>query len=131
MTDESTFRKAIDEEPDNFALYLIFADWLEEQGDWRAPGYRWMGESKHRPRTIEMLRELSIRKVMAYEWFNLDSTGSRTYAPHRLPGYLYFLLRLGSSVEPNLYYKTRKDAEEDLCKAVCKQMCFTIPLGEL
>jgi uncharacterized protein (TIGR02996 family) len=130
---EQTFREALDEGPDNFAMYLVFADWLEESGDWRAPGYRWMGESKHRPRVIEMLREVTGKKIKAYEWFNLDATGSRQYAPHRLPGYLFYLLRGGGTEypgEPNLYYKKRKDAEEALCKAVCKQLNYNIQYTE-
>ena len=37
------FQKQLDDEPENWALKLVFADWLEERNDWRAEGYRWLG----------------------------------------------------------------------------------------
>ena len=49
MTDEDTFQAALDAEPDNSAMRLVFADWLEERGDWRAAGYRWMAERGKAP----------------------------------------------------------------------------------
>jgi uncharacterized protein (TIGR02996 family) len=49
MTDESAFQAALDADPSNHDLRLVFADWLEEQGDWRAIGYRWMGRHRKFP----------------------------------------------------------------------------------
>lgn len=49
MTDESAFQAGLDEKPDNHDLRLVFADWLEDQGDPRAPGYRWMGLRQKHP----------------------------------------------------------------------------------
>jgi uncharacterized protein (TIGR02996 family) len=46
---EEPFQLAIEAEPWKWSNYLMFADWLEEQGDWRAPGYRWLGENRKRP----------------------------------------------------------------------------------
>jgi len=36
MSDTLPFLRAIAEEPDDDACRLVFADWLEERGDWRA-----------------------------------------------------------------------------------------------
>lgn len=43
LTTESDFQAALDAEPDNHLLRLIFADWLQERDDPRAAGYRALG----------------------------------------------------------------------------------------
>jgi hypothetical protein len=48
---EGPFQLSLDADLSCWSLYLTFADWLEERGDWRAPGYRWMGENRKRPST--------------------------------------------------------------------------------
>lgn len=40
MFDEEGFQRAIDADPTNATIRMVFADWLEEQGDPRAEGYR-------------------------------------------------------------------------------------------
>lgn len=42
--DEEAFHRAIAADVSNSTNRLVFSDWLEEQGDWRAEGYREMGE---------------------------------------------------------------------------------------
>jgi len=49
MTDEDAFHAALDANPADSTLRLIFADWLEERDDPRAAGYRAMGERGSRP----------------------------------------------------------------------------------
>ncbi len=44
MTDEDAFHAALDANPADSTLRLIFADWLEDRDDPRAAGYRAMGE---------------------------------------------------------------------------------------
>ena len=44
MTTESDFQTALDADPTDWQTRLVFADWLEEQGDSRVAGYRRMGE---------------------------------------------------------------------------------------
>lgn len=55
MTDtdvtESDFQAMLDADPSNSGLRLAFSDWLEDQGDERAEGYREIGEKGYRPRT--------------------------------------------------------------------------------
>jgi uncharacterized protein (TIGR02996 family) len=46
---EQAFRRMLISSPKCWSNYLVYADWLEEQGDWRAAGYRWMGEQHKRP----------------------------------------------------------------------------------
>lgn len=43
MTTEDDFQKKLDANPDDWQTRLVFADWLEEQGDPRAEGYRALG----------------------------------------------------------------------------------------
>lgn len=43
MTGEEDFQAALDAEPDNHHLRMIFGDWLEERGDPRGAGYRALG----------------------------------------------------------------------------------------
>lgn len=43
MHSEDEFQAHLDDHPDDHAARMIFADWLDEQGDLRGPGYRWMG----------------------------------------------------------------------------------------
>jgi uncharacterized protein (TIGR02996 family) len=40
MTTEDDFQKALDAQPDDWQTRLVFADWLDERGDPRGPGYR-------------------------------------------------------------------------------------------
>jgi len=119
MITEAEFRKAINSEPDNWAMYLVFADWLEDRGDWRAAGYRWMGETKHRP----------LRAVSGFVWRDIQQTVSKLYRPNRLPTYIFLLLTKGIKDRNwiRTYHKSRY-AEEDLCQAINKWMDQTKPL---
>lgn len=49
MTTEDDFQNAIDASPDDWNARLVFADWLQEQGDPRAEGYRALGALKWCP----------------------------------------------------------------------------------
>ena len=40
---EADFQKALDASPEESTIRLVFADWLEENGDPRAEGYRALG----------------------------------------------------------------------------------------
>jgi uncharacterized protein (TIGR02996 family) len=40
VTSEDDFQKALDANPTDWQTRLVFADWLQEQGDARADGYR-------------------------------------------------------------------------------------------
>jgi uncharacterized protein (TIGR02996 family) len=49
MTTEQDFQTALDQQVDSWQTRLVFADWLEEQGDKRAAGYRALGRLKSYP----------------------------------------------------------------------------------
>jgi uncharacterized protein (TIGR02996 family) len=54
MTTEDDFQSALDADPTDWQTRLVFADWLEERGDPRGPGYRalalrrWRSYQPHR-----------------------------------------------------------------------------------
>jgi uncharacterized protein (TIGR02996 family) len=43
VTTEDDFQRALDALPEDWQTRLVFADWLQEQGDPRAEGYRALG----------------------------------------------------------------------------------------
>ena len=43
------FERQLDDNPSDWVLRLIYADWLEEQGDNFAEAQRWMAENKKCP----------------------------------------------------------------------------------
>ena len=43
MTTEDDFQKRLDASPEDWQTRLVFADWLQDQGDPRAEGYRALG----------------------------------------------------------------------------------------
>ena len=49
MTTEDDFQNALDAHPEDWQTRLVFADWLEENGDPRAEGYRALGVLRRRP----------------------------------------------------------------------------------
>jgi uncharacterized protein (TIGR02996 family) len=49
MTTEDDFQRALDADTTDWQTRLVFADWLEEQGDPRADGYRALGVLKKWP----------------------------------------------------------------------------------
>jgi uncharacterized protein (TIGR02996 family) len=70
MTDEAAFQRALDDDPTNSATRLVFADWLEEQGDSRAAGYRWMGENGKRP--YDWPKAPGPVRHETYDWYRTE-----------------------------------------------------------
>jgi uncharacterized protein (TIGR02996 family) len=77
MTTEDDFQRALDEHPDDWHTRLVFADWLDERGDPRGPGYRALGQQRRRamacPSTNGPLRyilgtETIAPKTLVAEW---------------------------------------------------------------
>jgi len=126
MTDESAFQDSLDElaiqlRPSRalppsraelldryFGTCAVFADWLEEQGDWRAAGYRWISQYRKVPRCA----------VSTWEWWRFGESGSAT--TEDLPTAVWN--RLPCTKDQALHtckgYSTRRDAEWALCKAI-------------
>lgn len=52
MTTEDDFHRALDANPTDWQTRLVLADWLDEQGDPRAEGYRALGVNEMHPMVI-------------------------------------------------------------------------------
>lgn len=117
MTDEETFQAAIDADPTNSALRLVFADWLEERGDWRAAGYRWMGENHKWP--YDWSKNAMITVYNTFDWF-IDGSPTQWDVPKHciLPA------EFRRWFPTSLYmpsFETRREAEEALCKVIFRR----------
>jgi uncharacterized protein (TIGR02996 family) len=51
VTTEDDFAAALDANPEDWQIRLVFADWLQERGDARAEGYRALGVRRLKPAT--------------------------------------------------------------------------------
>ena len=106
--DESAFHAALYADPDNHAIRGVFADWLEERGDRRAHGFRWMVANGKRPENFE--KEFHWNNV---EWYQIDP-------PSRIPDKI---LQAISDDHNNQYYNyrifdSRQAAEDALAHAI-------------
>ncbi len=158
MVDEETMQRSIDAEwppPEEEAPRLIFADWLEEQGDWRAEGYRWMGYNHKYP------KDYRLRKGIVWGWNDLLPESNHSQLPDevfsRLPPsinidftHVYTIVAasnitremLRNSLHGNEYaptqhdlyrviqssfkfYQSRQIAEEVVCNAIIPQSTST------
>lgn len=125
MVTEDAFQAALDAEPDNQALRLVFADWLEERGDPRAAGYRWLGERGLYP--YDWSQDLDVHGYTSFDWYveggeaNWDvpahCTLSREWLdlfpqPHTLLHWAAF--------------DNRREAEEAVCRVLAKLSGMTL-----
>ena len=126
MVDEDSFRRSIDEllrrlwpavvSPDHrpqrrdelAALYAVFADWLEEQGDERAAGYRWLARQGKFPR----------RGGSSWDWWRFGNHEGT--APEDLPNRVWDRLPGTANVltAQCKEYVTPEAAERAVCKAI-------------
>jgi hypothetical protein len=124
MIDESAFQNALDDlaglqrpsttvadpSDDLLARYsgtcAVFADWLEEQGDWRAAGYRWLSLHAKLPR----------RANSNWGWWRFGDRG--VSAPEDLPSKVWDRMPGSRSHQLLKEYPSRCDAESALCKAI-------------
>jgi uncharacterized protein (TIGR02996 family) len=121
---EDAFQAALDERPDDAALRLVFADWLEEHGDTdRAAGYRWLGGQGLYP----------------YDWsghggaadtFDWYVEGGEAYwgvpAHCTLPAAWLDLLPQQSPPIHWVERETRREAEEAVCLVLAKLARMTL-----
>lgn len=134
MTDEEGFQTALDARPDDWGLRLIFADYLEERNDPRAPGMRALGQLRMRPRHcrfhVEHILyeswhwELSIRKPRAWS----ESLTAKFFAVRPPMRTWFHQLRRRVSTQPRyshivfFYSETggRRAAEDAACLAFAR-----------
>jgi uncharacterized protein (TIGR02996 family) len=83
MNDEAAFTRAMQEQPHDAALRLVFADWLEEQGDPRAELIRLLNtltqsvEVPDRSKLEDRLRSLVSSGVQPVGPFFTNSLGMK------------------------------------------------------
>jgi uncharacterized protein (TIGR02996 family) len=103
---EAAFQKALNKRPRDKAARLALADWLDEQGDERAAGYR-------------ALAAIGVRPYVAHSacwyWFNGSHypTGQYSHSPCNLPGDWHEL----TTGRP---HRTRAGAEDAAARAFLK-----------
>jgi len=69
VTDEATFLQAVQADPENLAVRLAYADWLEEHGDPRAEYLRVEAELKREPENKPLqLRFHELRRLIDRDW---------------------------------------------------------------
>lgn len=78
MTTEQDFHAKLDADPSDWQTRLVFADWLDDQGDVRAEGYRALARGRHRTDTTS-----GGGVISAFHWWDRTFT-DRVYAdyPH-------------------------------------------------
>jgi uncharacterized protein (TIGR02996 family) len=112
MTEED-FQRALDCELENSALRGAFADWLEEQGDWRAAGYRWMSMNRKWP--YDWVRYRGLPQFITFDWYFEDGGACWEVPMHcRMPRELRGVVGNFDWAE----FTTRRAAEEAVCNAV-------------
>jgi uncharacterized protein (TIGR02996 family) len=114
MTEETAFQAALDAEPGNSGLRLVFADWLEERGDWRAAGYRWMGE--HRKWPYDWSKDRNVRAYNTHDWFIENAA-----ATWEVPSHCILPAEFGPWFSSPLHwpsYESRREAEDALCRVI-------------
>lgn len=121
MTTDS-FSAHLDAHPDDWAHRLVYADWLEEQGrDAEAECQRWM------------VREGVHWCPYRWSWWSEEYFPDVPH-PGRLPLRVFNCIDAGG---PTIYisergefvcYRTRHDAEADLCLALvaCGEICVVL-----
>ncbi len=115
MTNEEDFQATLDADPLNFFLRTVFADFLQERGDPRGPGYRVLGD-RHKVPSAYKLPE-GIRCAFNYDGdkdWNWWRQGEGTFHIDCLPDEWYDLL---TDETPDEYigfkaYNTRRAAED-------------------
>src|SRR5712692_270029 len=114
MTNDDAFQLALENDPSRSDTRLVFADWLEEQGDARAAGYRWMGIHGKWP--YDWARSGGELHYHTFDWYR-DGGGAIWDVPGhcRLPEWLWKRLRCATDWAT---YVTRREAEETLCLAL-------------
>lgn len=108
MTDELSFQRTLDADPSLWRVRLTFADWLEERGDPRAAGMRWLGMKRKWPVFLE------------HEWWEtfIGWNWAQAKNPDQ-PDHAKIPATEKELVELDLWraFKTRADAENAFCLA--------------
>lgn len=111
MTTEDDFHAALDAEPDDWHARLVFADFLDERGDPRGPGYRALGVNRKRPGSWDG-QGFRCAVAVAVRWAWWDDIGRDT-KPDDLATAWFGALTGGDYYPPHLRYYDRRRSAED------------------
>lgn len=93
MTTEDDFQNELDRRPTNYTLRTIFADWLDDHGDPRGPGYRALGVLKLRP---------SFRPALPYDAAYDDMPS--LWTPDKHGSFEWWIGRIASETTNRRFY---------------------------
>lgn len=112
MTTEDDFQSALDADPNDWQTRLVFADWLDERGDVRGPGYRALGMMKNAP------DHFSDEGAHAWTWWR----GVRTLCRHEYLCAEWWDLLTGGDEDSEMTreYLTRRAADDAAARAFVK-----------
>lgn len=123
---EEAMSKGLDEDPNDWSLRAIYADWLEEQGrDGEAAGQRWMIQHKKRPFRPQYSGVMTTNGARWW-WYNLANRRPHSDGLYEdpwsdLPEDLFRKLIKGppdSESYLSQTYRLRQRAEKALFKAL-------------
>lgn len=80
MITEDDFQRVLDENPGDHNTRLVFADWLEERDDVRAPGYRAMGQLRLFPASRPIYDTKDGKYTHEYLWSWHELVTGRPFA---------------------------------------------------
>ncbi|MBM3980944.1 MAG: TIGR02996 domain-containing protein [Planctomycetes bacterium] len=127
MTCEDDFQRALDADPGDWQTRLVFADWLEEQGDARAEGYRALGRQRARPILIQMQSDDRNRPGAHLHIYgtaaNNSEAAQRRWGGCFLDAVWFKRLPRANETDRNQwwrYYPTRRAAEDGAARAFAK-----------
>ncbi len=110
MTTEDDFQRRLDECPEDYQTRLIFADWLDEQGDERAAGYRAMGVMGLRP----------WKKTHHASWYDAGvRPGDKNDPQSNLPQ-SWFMAVDGDKLGGWMRWDSRREAEDSAALAFAR-----------
>jgi uncharacterized protein (TIGR02996 family) len=109
VTTEDDFQAALDQNPEDWQTRLVFADWLDERGDERGPGYRALGLQRHRP-----------PRGNGYVWFNAANYGRITFDNLPADWFRELFHEKGGVPDAFKVWGTRREAEDAAALAFAK-----------
>lgn len=122
MNELDILHQELDQNPDDWVVRSLIADWHEDANDSMVVGYRWMITNRKRPQLFYM--EHASQNVLwnrMWYWLTWDETQKHLYY-YLEPEIWKKLLRsrIGQSRTGRKFYESRRLAEEDLALALSR-----------
>jgi uncharacterized protein (TIGR02996 family) len=118
VTSEEDFQSWLDLHPEDWQTRFVFADWLDERGDVRGPGYRAIGVNRLGP-VVGKPGKNGFNSHGRWCWAEIVSGRSIRWSITRV-----WFSKLSCAVQLTTaqwggyaYYDSRRDAEDDAARA--------------